>query len=647
MNKPTDNDGGGAPVPGVKKYSRFLEFYKKEGGEKDMSSIEHSNGRWLFVTILVFFSIALSGVLSLLLGYWYFNRQLGQDRKYEVKVAVSGDPKIISGDELVYLVDYANLSGVELRDARIHIRYPAGFSLLSVLPEPTGDSSIWDLGVLSSGATGQIKIIGRILGEKDSSKTLSSVLYFVPHNFNSEFQEIGSTTGKIVGSDLSLALEIPDEMYVGEKVRGLIVYKSLRNEPLGNIKIDFENPSSFEILSSSVLLDPVENVFIIKNAVAEGEIAIEGIWGAHPGEDKQSIKLLGELGDESNFYRQSEIEKTMNVLRSDIESSLVANGSAEKSAIYPGDLLQYSLSIGNKSDALLEKIEVVFVVEGKSDFNNSHLRKDFRLLDWDVAKFNAPPLVKLLDIPKDQSFIFERRQMTWGEGEYKELAKLSPEGEIELSLSLPVTSSAAIKNLLGVDDFGRIEMESHFEVRVGKTGGKSLGQVIRSNSIRSILHSDLALDSAIRYFDENSVPIGSGPLPPEVGKETKYRVFWKLSQSFHESGTVSVRAVLPDGVSWAGNIRVGAGEMEYDFKNKVISWKINQLPSFTREISAVFDIALVPEAKHSGQILVLVPKPSIEAVDLYLKSPIERYGKTLTTNLEGDSIGQGKGIVGE
>lgn len=41
----------------------------------------------------------------------------------------------------------------------------------------------------------------------------------------------------------------------------------------------------------------------------------------------------------------------------------------------------------------------------------------------------------------------------------------------------------------------------------------------KSNVIKNLINSDLSLSEKILYFNEDNVPVGSGPLPPKVGEK--------------------------------------------------------------------------------------------------------------------------------
>jgi hypothetical protein len=152
------------------------------------------------------------------------------------------------------------------------------------------------------------------------------------------------------------------------------------------------------------------------------------------------------------------------------------------------------------------------------------------------------------------------------------------------------------------------------------------------------LNSDLRLQEQIRYFNDDNFPVGSGPLPPQVGEKTQFKVYWTLSNNIHELSEARVTLALPAYVSWDGDHRTNVGNLYYDDLSRQVVWEIGRLPLSVYRVDAEFSIGLVPTAGDQGKILVLSPGSLASAMDTETKAVINHKSSPKTTKLEDDEI---------
>ena len=167
----------------------------------------------------------------------------------------------------------------------------------------------------------------------------------------------------------------------------------------------------------------------------------------------------------------------------------------------------------------------------------------------------------------------------------------------------------------------------------------------RSNTIVNKINSDLKFSEAVRYFSQDNIPVGTGPLPPQVGQTTTYKVYWNLTNNLHELSDLSVKVNLPDYVSWDGKERATVGKVSYLSGENAIVWEIGRLPITVFQASAEFSISVVPREEDRNTIMVLLPGSKISATDAETGAVLTQSTKAKTTKLEDDEIGKGDGIV--
>ena len=160
----------------------------------------------------------------------------------------------------------------------------------------------------------------------------------------------------------------------------------------------------------------------------------------------------------------------------------------------------------------------------------------------------------------------------------------------------------------------------------------------KSNTITSKINSDLSLDEQIRYFNTDNLPVGSGPLPPQVGQKTTFRVYWTVKNNLHELSDTSVVLPLPSYINWENSNTTNVGSLSFDATNHQVVWEIGRLPLSVYRADAEFSLSLTPAESDRNKILVISPGSSVSAMDTETKDTIIKKLGAKTTKLEDDDI---------
>jgi hypothetical protein len=167
----------------------------------------------------------------------------------------------------------------------------------------------------------------------------------------------------------------------------------------------------------------------------------------------------------------------------------------------------------------------------------------------------------------------------------------------------------------------------------------------RSNQLTIKLNSDTKLDEAVRYFDQDNIAVGTGPLPPQVDQTSTFKVYWTLTNSLHELGDLKVTTKLPNYVSWDSKDQADVGSLSYDKTTNTVTWSIGRLPLSANHAGAQFSILIKPRATDRNKLLILVSGTSLTGTDNNTTFPISQTLKAQTTRLEKDDIANTDGIV--
>ena len=174
---------------------------------------------------------------------------------------------------------------------------------------------------------------------------------------------------------------------------------------------------------------------------------------------------------------------------------------------------------------------------------------------------------------------------------------------------------------------------------------ENLNEDNHSNIIINAINSDLKLIEAIRYFNEDNIPVGTGPHPPQVGEVTTYKVYWEINNNLHELSDTIVSVILPENISWGAKERSTVGAVTYNSGLHAIVWSIGRMPVSVFAADAEFSIEVVPSEENKNKIMVLLPGSTVSATDSVTEAEIKKQSKAKTTKLEDDEIAEGDGIV--
>ena len=165
---------------------------------------------------LVYLKMELSYMPSVLSSVYVSKSQYGISL---VTAPISLDilaPQVIANGDLVeYTINYKNLDSVDLDNLQVSIDYPSGFYFVSSEPRTSVRNDTWQIGLLSVGHEGTIRIRGKLEGQNDETKRATAHVGIVKNEQFLSYIEKKSET-RIIYPDLSIAqiINTSDNLYV-------------------------------------------------------------------------------------------------------------------------------------------------------------------------------------------------------------------------------------------------------------------------------------------------------------------------------------------------------------------------------------------------------------------------------------------------
>jgi len=560
--------------------------------------------------------IAILAVLSLVAWSGFFLLTKGLfDNEETLNVKIETQDNIRAGEETSFSIQYENTGRAPIASLNLKLNLPTSFHLLSSIPEATAETQ-WSIGSLTPGSDGAITVKGIFLSEVPSVQRIQALFTYKPANFNSDFQEIENKSVELKTSVVEMTMTGPEKALAGDEVTYKIKLKHNGKEPIFNLRVIPTLPNDFSISSSKPELKADQPYWEIAS-IEPGKLQEISLKGSFTSTASGTLPVTASVGfmDEEIFYEQAKTQVQTDVLGGAVSFHLIINGSDKDQTIEAGQSLRGSIDYKNPGTEPVEGIK--FVLDLKS---NGSLP-----IDWSKAN--------LFDGKHDGSVV------RWDKSTNKALGKIEPGKDGVIDFTLPLVELLSS----GQSDQFTIALS----LSVERIGSRASTHTIDATPIVVSINSNARLSSEARYFSEEGTPIGSGDLPPRVGKTTTYRVVWNLSNSLHELGNVEVSTILPQDVVWKENSAKDIGGMTFNSTTRQVRWQISKLPSEIKNASAWFDISITPKDQDTGKFMKLTNQVTLEAIDSITKTEMNSSLPALTTELPNDEFAKGKGIVGK
>ncbi|MBU1102441.1 hypothetical protein KJ853_02180 [Patescibacteria group bacterium] len=556
---------------------------------------------------------------------WFF--MLGRDSFDKTKVALNiyGQERIVSGEDINYIVRFKNNTNAILENVVLEFTYPEQafpgdtqeIRLQGNLPVSTKD-----LGQLAVGQEGQAEFKARVLGDKDSQQKFSAKLKYRPANISSDFINTADFTSTIISVPLVLNFDLPERIVSGQTINFSLKYLNTSDATFSDSRIQLEYPAGFTYEGAYPAPAEGDNIWILPEIgrQEEGRIVIKGTVSGSEGDSKIFRARVGIQKDDVFIaYAQALASPEISVSPLFVELALA---NQETLTADLGQTLNYIVKYRNTTAVAIGPVVITVKIDSQAiDLTSVSAQKGFFSSAGGIITWNASSLPELNSL--------EARE----------------EGEVTFSLR--------IKDKLPVNNYS----DKNFTILTGAEIDSPnvplslVGTQIKgANQLAIKINSRLTLNVK-GFYSDNLMP-NSGPLPPRVGQRTTYTIYLQLLNVSNDLTGVVVEGYLPPYIQWLDRIYPTGESLKYDSATGKISWKLDKLSAATGILSAVkyvaFQVAFIPSISQVGSNAEIISNAQASGFDTFTLNTITTASQTLKTDLPDDpTVGWEKGRVAQ
>jgi len=615
-------------ISGKKKNDKAINSKDDEHALQNIIEKNRKRSRRKTIIFSLFILFILAG--SATAGFFYFSRNPIFNQQ-TVALEIQGPDKVKLGESFEYHLKFKNEGQIDIAKGKVIIQYPQGFNIEKTNPEATDHS--WDFADLKAGQSSEIVITGYIINDLAVEEKLTAILQYTPVNFNSEFSKEASFSMILDKPDLELIPNTSPTVTLGQKITLGLKIKNKEKRDFKNIKLVINYPTNFQIQNAKPNYFQDNNKWIIPEIKAESEGDYLSFEGQFPSDmkiendndrNKEFVAQIFVSDVDSQFYQIGEQKFSIKIIDQALTAYLIVNGSTENKNIQLGDLLTFSTVVKNNGEEAYKDLTVKTIIS----------YDPLDILDWekiDDAKYGKIQKTK------------NSKEIIWTKTQIPELANFETKNEQMITFSLPIKTLEQFKNT-NIDSIAQSKLKIISQI-ILPTITTEINPPIESSPVELTLNSDANLDVKALYYYDDGTPLGTGPLPPQVGKTTKLQIFWTLTNHLHEISDITVSTILPDNIAWVGENQAGSGDITYNDNTKTITWKINRLPKSINEAKANFAINITPTKEDKGKIMKLTGVTTLSARDVDTEELIVKTKNIITSALENDDNYDGSGLV--
>ncbi len=611
---------------------------------------------FIFVLLILILGISL-------IGLFYFNKNQSDNENEDIRFWLYRHAEQIVGQENTFFVFIKNQGRHNLEQVEVVLNFPQGFILKSSSPacsQVLTQRCSWSFDRIKKGELKEIEFQGQLFGKADQAQNFDGVLNFRLAGFSSEFQKTLSSSIKLTPS-IFLTWQLPEQSSFGQKIESNLSLENISEEIIPAAQVIINWPQDFTLVKAKSVLENnkgeeieiKESEFQLKWKIDDLDpkdrkgLEFEGFL-KNPLINELTFSLQAGIIENKEFFLQIEKQKKILFEKFDFNIALEVNGLIEKIQSSDwGQVLPIGLTYYNQSRQTINDFVLKLKLTGSQyvDFNRLYQSR-WHYYQGSNSQSSSAFISKKLssEVISSLGIFSDNETRGWSSDLIPAFNQILPGAEGIIVFDLPLkTSLQAIK---------ASELQAQINLEIlgqGKLNQEDFIWEMQGNNIELPIKTSLTLESDARYYDDEHIPLGQGPLPPQVGEETRFSIFWRIKNTTNPIKNIFVKTELPNNVVWTGQTKITHGIILYQEDGQEVSWQIPELSIYQGGpyslVEAQFEVKIVPEESQLSQILFLTEDVLLTAEDQLTGELIFDQTNALDTNLKDDLWGRNQGIV--
>ena len=558
--------------------------------------------------VLVFSILILA---SSSISWYYYNPDVVD--QIDLSIAPSSD-RIISGDYITYEIKYKNNSDKKLTNASLLINLPKGLIVDKIEPNEIyqKENHSFDLKELSKNEAGEIKISGWYYDTPHQETHITTELIYNQEDRKTQEIKLVNLIQIHRGSILQGVLNISNSSLAQGSIPLKISLKNTGKQKLEKLVLPLNLPAGLQILNPTSKDGIVENLtWKIDQLTPDEEVVLDAVvqTNLNPNTYSIDLELTPKITINNVLIDQESLSHKLNIVHPELKlNALWQEGIG---SISPGDKKILEINLTNSGSIDLQNLEITLPFS-KNIINSYEL--DF---------YNPGKLT-------DHSFVIDSNYSA-------NLKKLSPGDSTNLKLEIPINTFPKD----GTDLV--LSLSPQLTAEVESIPGAKYKTTIEAPTLK--VGTSLDFTTEIRYYTDEGDQLGRGPLPAQVGKETKYWLWFKLQNSTSKVSGLNFSAKIPNHIGWTGKSSVSQGaDIIFDENSRTANWSINSLLPHEK-VGIYFELSFTPKADHIGYSPFIIQNINVTALDTYINKELSYITGPQDISLHYDLIGKNKGIL--
>jgi hypothetical protein len=557
------------------------------------SQYQHAKKLFAFDLALLAFAVFLLGT-TIFLWFW----KPGLTGLIDISMSF-GSERIKSGEEVRLTINYTNRSRYKLNDTSLAIHLPDGF-IIDRNKTPNNifsdDSVFINPKEIKAGAKGQVDIYGWFWSEPNKEGLFVANLSYKPENNMGREQKLSSFVSRMPDSVLVGQLTLPTSTLPNTALKFTYTLTNSGNQKIDGISITNN-------WNANTISEDAENISL----PAGGSKTFTGQITTPNKSGKFSFIITPQVLINNYLIPQAPTTQDLQIFAPNIISS--ARLQDNSSYGEPGQILPLEINWQNRSDFKLQNITL-------------HLASNLQnVIDWKKTARESGAKTETNGI------FFDSNSRT-------KLSDGNPGGTDTFSVKIYLLPNFDLPDL----EKANLEIYPVVKGQASQAPDQQFSQ--EGSRARISLATEADFEVETRYYTPDGDQLGRGPLPPQVGKNTKYWIFVKINNTTNAITNATFNTSLPTGIEFNGKQSTTIGpQLSYNSANRNISWKYNSLPA-NSQTGLYFEVSVTPSAAQIGQNILLTNSLQFSATDEFTGKKFEFSHQPLNNALRSNDYGQ-------